>query len=695
MVRAFTTFYGNGPNGDGDTSTTGQSGDQGEYVDVTLNKYAVLVTQSTVRTTAEKPAFKAIATNGDSASLEETSFAQGLLDFYSRSLAIPDRDYEMVQTGDMMMEGWQVHGWDTTKGKNLTDFIEGAALNEGDVDIHSTTPFRVAYDPDAESVDRLQWFAFRRRFNRHDLAKSIEARYPEAAEKLRDMTGNATVEWGEDGADEFSGMGVNTSRDVSEDLVWVWEFRHLPTASLPNGRLVRFVTAECVVYDSFELATGEDGQPSFKDHGYPYGRDDLHAYRYSPMTVVGSIAGHAPSVDLLGLQELKDTVATQAATAANAGGITNLWTRSGDKVSLGSVVGAMNFLQSQNKPEVLDGVQLSDQIPPFDAMLDKNMQERMGESDVSMGNVPKGMPGNLAALLEAKTVQYNSRGQASYAHVLERSRTGMLKLLQRFATTERVAVLGGKANEYKHVTWTNEKLKNVDRFVVEAVNPLTQTYSGRMEAADQLLDKGLVDDPKQYLLVRETGRLEPMLESDEATLMSIRREREQLQLGIGLPPVDPEASFNAAAKAMAAGQPPPGPLFSDDGQPHVRPLLYDKHWRYIPEDLGVLAMPQTRDNPKIVEAVTGVVEERRRLMRLIGPDMLAVLGCPPEIAAMLMPMPMGPPASSGAPKPGASSETKAPEVAGLPPGAPRIAAPKPAKPPPNPLTGEQAPSPVQ
>ena len=294
MVRAFTTFYGNGPNGDGDTSTTGQSGDQGEYVDVTLNKYAVLVTQSTVRTTAEKPAFKAIATNGDSASLEETSFAQGLLDFYSRSLAIPDRDYEMVQTGDMMMEGWQVHGWDTTKGKNLTDFIEGAALNEGDVDIHSTTPFRVAYDPDAESVDRLQWFAFRRRFNRHDLAKSIEARYPEAAEKLRDMTGNATVEWGEDGADEFSGMGVNTSRDVSEDLVWVWEFRHLPTASLPNGRLVRFVTAECVVYDSFELTTGEDGQPVFKDHGYPYGRD-------LPMTVVGSIAGYAPSVDLLGL----------------------------------------------------------------------------------------------------------------------------------------------------------------------------------------------------------------------------------------------------------------------------------------------------------------------------------------------------------------------------------------------------------
>lgn len=687
MVRGFTAFYGHGPDGTGDTNRTSSSGEQGEYIDVTTNKYAALVTQSTVRTTAEKPAFRAIATNADSASLEEASFAQGLLDVYSNTLAIADRDYEMVQTGDICMEGWEILGWDTTKGKNLTDFAEGAPLNEGDVDVHASTPFRVAYDPDCESVDRLKWVAFKRRFNRFDLSASIKERYPEAAEKLLDMGGgNQEKEW-EDNEDNLSIIRT-THASTSTDLVWVWEFRHLPTASLPKGRLLRYVTAECVVFDSFETKPGENGEVALTDHGYPYD-EDLHAYRYSPQTVLGSIAGHAPSVDLLGLQELKDTVATMAASAANAGGVSNMWVGLGPKPTLGSVIGSFNFIQSANKPELLEGPQLSPQVPAFDLMLDKTMQERMGESDVSMGNVPKGMPGNLAALLEAKTVQYNSRGQASYAHVLERSRTGMLKLLQRFATSERVAVLGGKANGYKHVTWTNEKLKGVDRFVVEAVSPLSQTYSGKMEAADRLLDKGLVADANQYLLLRETGRLEPLLESTEASLMSMRREKEMLQQGIGLPDVDPMASFE---KGM--------PVFVDDRKPHIRPLMYDKHWSIIPEDLGVLAIPSTRDNPKIVQAVTGVVEERVRLLGKMSQLMLAVLGAPPEIREAVMmtqnPMMMGMgPTGTPPPKPGAPSETKQPEVAGLPVGAPRIAAPKPAAPPKNPLTGEQSPSPVE
>ncbi len=685
MLRGFRIYYGHGPDGQGDTSKTGQSGDQGEWVDVTLNKFATLVTQSTVRTTAEKPAFRAIATNADSASLEQASFGQGLLEYYSNTHAIADRDYEMVQIGNICLEGWEIHGWDSTKGKNLTDFAEGEPLNEGDVDVHSSTPFRVAYDPDAESVDKLQWIAFKRRYNRFDLAKGMESKDPVVAQLLLDMAGNAEKEW-EDREDQFDSVNSGNTGTHAADLVWVWEFRHLPTAALPNGRLVRYVNAECVLYDSF--STDESGQ--FKDFGYPYGRDELHAYRYCPETVVGSIAGHAPSKDLQGLQELKDTVATQAATAANAGGVTNMWCGSGGKPTLAGVIGAMNFVQSPQKPEILEGVELSAQIPAFDAMLDKNMQERMGESDVSMGNVPKGMPGNLAALLEAKTVQYNSRGQASYAHVLERSRSGMLKLLQRFAKSDRVAVLGGKANGYKHKTWSAKDISGIDRFVVESVNPLTQTFAGKQTIAESLLSHDLITDPKQYLLYLETGRLEPLTQAIEVHQMAVRKEAELLQDGMDLAPVDVQASFDSSM-----------PVFVDDGKEHIRPVIYDRHWDYIDADLAVMEMPLVRGTAKVA-SIMAVVEERRRLMMKMPPDMLAVLKCPPEIAQSIMmaqnPMMMGmPPPSMGA-KPGAqfgaSGEPKQPAVAGLPVGAPRITAAKPAKPPPNPLTGQQADSPV-
>lgn len=693
MRRGFNTMYGRAPDGTGDTSQTGSSGDQGEYVDVTLNKYATLVTQSTVRTTAEKPAFRAIATNADSASMEQASFAQGLLEYYSNTHSVADRDWEMVEIGEICSEGWEIWGWDSTAGKNLTDFSDEESVNEGDIEVGAYTPFRVAYDPDSESVDRLKWGAFKRRYNRFDLAVGVERRDPLTAQKLRDLTGDTghSREW-DAGEDDLDLGGHNDRTGASADLVWVWEFRHLPTAALPRGRLLRFVNAECVVYDS--MVTNEDG--SIRDEGYPYDDEELHMHRYCPSNVVGSIAGHAPSFDLQGLQELKDTVATMAATAANAGGISNMWIRTGDKPSLTSVSGTMNFLQSANKPEILEGVELSAQIPAFDALLDENMQSRMGESDVSMGDVPKGMPGNLAALLEAKTVQYKSRSQASYAHVLERSRTGMLKLLQRFAKSERVAVLGGVTKGYEHRTWTAEDLTGVDRFVVEAVNPLTQTYAGKCDAAKELLDHGLIDDPKQFLLLRETGRLEPLLESATAMLLGIRKEKEMLTKGIGLAPLDVEASFTASVDGK------PSPVFVDDGKPHVRPLIYDQHWHHILEDLGVVASAQARADGKIVEAVMGVVEERVRLMKLVDPVMLAVLKYPPEIAQAIMTaqQPMMPPVpgettGTPPPKPGASDSTKQPEQTGLPNGAPRITAAKPAKPPKNPITGEQSPSPVE
>jgi len=687
MRRGFSTMYGRAPDGQGDTSRTGQSGEQGEYVDVTLNRYATLVNQSVVRTTAEKPAFRAVATNADSASLEQASFGQGLLEYYSNTHSVADRDWEMVEIGVICSEGWEIYGWDATAGKNITDFTDEAALNEGDVEVHATTPFRVAYDPDAESIDRLKWAAYKRRYNRFDLAMSVEARGDATsvatAQKLRDMTADDGLrdDFGAGASDMDLDMDMGAGRyttaaGASADLVWIWELRHLPSPALPNGRLLRFASGDCVVYDG----------------AYPYAADDLHMYRFSPATVVGSIAGHAPSFDLIGLQELKDTVATQAATAANAGGITNLWSRTGDKPSLSQVVGSMNFFQSANKPEKIDGVELSPQIPAFDAMLDENMQSRMGESDVSMGDVPRGMPGNLAALLEAKTVQYASRSQASYAHVLERSRTGILKLLQRFANSERVAVIGGISGDYEHKSWSSKDLRGMDRFIVESVSPISQSYAGRVDSARELLEHGEIT-AQQYLLMKETGRLEPVFEGKLATEMGIRKERQMLAKGIGLSPVDAAESFRKGL-----------PVFVDDGKQHVRPLIYDKHWLHILEDLSALAAPEARDDVTVTVAVLGVVEERVRLMRLVDPVMLAVLGYPPEIQQAItmsemseMPGRMRP---SAAPAPGGTDEsgdTSAPRagIQGLPSGAPSISAPKPAKPPRDPITGVQAPSPVE
>ncbi len=701
MVRNWRTYYGYGPDGNGDTNQTSQSGEQGEYVDVTTNDFATLLTQTAVLTTADKPAFKAIATNADFDSMAQASFAQNLLEFYDKKHAVMDRDYEAVLTGLLSSQGWEIQGWDPTAGKSLTDFVEGQATNEGDISIHTTTPFRVAYDPDCVDVDKLQWLAFKTRYNRFDLAHNCEVKKPKVAEKLRAMSDNVSPDKDDIETDGFeANRQGSATKSCSSDLIWVWEFRHLPSPALPNGRLVRFVSSECVIYDSISHALDESGQPvidesgapQIQDSGYPYG-NSLLADAYSPDVSIGGVGGHTAANDLTGLQECKDTIATQAASASNAGGISNLWTQDGDKPRVSAVIGAMNFVQSKTEPKPIKGIELSAQVPAFEQMVDRLMVRRMGQSDVSMGEVPKGMPGNLAALLEAKTVQYHSRGQASLTNMRAKRATGTLKLLQRFANTERVAVLGGKSNEWKYKQWSAKDISGVDRFVVEPVSPLTQTYAGKMDAAKDLLDHGIVKDGQQYLTLRETGRLEPLTDDVEANNMRIRKEKEMLQEGIGLPPVEPRESMLKGVPVFM--EPPPGP----DGKPGqcIRPLATDTHWSDINAYLGVAAMPMARDNPKLIAAVMGVVEEKLRLLKAMDPVMMAVRGCPPEIAQAVMQlrMPMMPPGMppdvSGPPKPGATDSTKQPEQAGLPSGAPRIAA---AKPPKNPLTGEQAPAPI-
>ena len=213
MTRSWRAYYGFAPDGNGDTSQTGQSGDQGEYVDVTTNDFATLVTQTAVLTTQNKPALHAIATNADFDSLAQTEFAQGLLEFYDKKLSVQDRDFEMVLIGLLSSEGWEIEGWDATGGKSLTDFVADApALNEGDIRVHSTTLFQVTFsDFDAQDIDSLQWIAFKRRYNRFDLAKTIELSKPDVAEKLRAMSSDST-------AKEFSdieGDGFEVNRNAA------------------------------------------------------------------------------------------------------------------------------------------------------------------------------------------------------------------------------------------------------------------------------------------------------------------------------------------------------------------------------------------------------------------------------------------------------------------------------------------------
>ena len=681
-ARSVRAFYGWAPDGLGDTAQVKAAGKQGEVADLTTNDFAALVQQTVVMITSQRPTFKAVAANTDFSSMAQAQLADGLLEFYDRQFNLADREHEITLGGVLASEAWAVQGWDQTAGAEqgvepvtLPNGEEGLkAINQGEPYLWTVPMWDCAYEAELPDPAAMRWFAFRRKFSRHDLA----AAFPTYSDEiLRAPPGDYT---GEDWQDIDSKVlpGQNPISKRSNDMVTVWEFRHLPSPALPPGRLVRVLNARCVLYDSMrEDAQGRMG-------AYPY--DILHAERLVPEVVVGGIAGHSSHFDLLGLQESLDMVARMAATAAQAGGVTNMWSPPGDIPQVAEVASGMNFIVSVTRPEPIKGPQLDPQAVAFADMCIQRQRRRIGLNDVALGEPTKGMPASLAALLQAQAIQFHSRLQSSYQRLIEATRTGLLKLLKKFASAPRTAIIAGKANSWALKEWQSKDIEGVDRVVVEAINPLMRTQAGRMSFAELMLQHNLIRDPKQILTLIATGRLEPTYQPEEANNMRVDKEKEMLMRGVGPPPIDPVASLPNPANPSGF------PVFVDDGQEHIWPMISDPHWSDIPQYLSVAQSPEGRSGPAgaaMVKAVTSLVQIKLLMWRSMDPALIAVQGgqpCPPQFAPPPMPPPTKGDGNGPVPNAGDAKPVKNPQLEG----APSIPLPKP---PTNPITGERPPAP--
>lgn len=664
MRRTWKAYQGWGPRADADASKALAAGGSGEMVALNVNQFAAMVNQAVVLTTSNKPAVKAIPANGDFESLAQAQLAESLNDYYDRELAVSDREREGTLGMVLMSEAWEVLDWDATAGAPYMPTETGETQRTGDVRLYCLTPFDVAVDPDAADPESHTWFAWRRRVNRWDLA----AKYPN---KRTELIGARTHDAVKD-TDDGERFELRAKRDTSSesDCVYLWELRHLKTPALPNGRRILFVDEKCALADT----VGKSEAGEVQDFGYPFG-EELYAYSAAPERIPGTPDGHTSFFDLLSLQQGVDLAASIMMSAINAGGLQNLYVPRGANVTANKLTGALNIIEYDGAtlPKAESNVAINPVVQAWAEMCVQWMRQRVSLNDVVMGEPSKGMPAQAMALLRAQAVEFHSHLQAAYERMVQRTRTGILKMLKQYAKTERVALIAGKGNSWALKHFTRDDLKGVDRFVVEPVSPVLKTLAGKVSFAQPLLENGAIGLQEYFQLV-ETGRMEPILRFAQDNQARIQREKEMLMRGVGLAPVQLDQMTGAPA-LDAQGM----PLFADDGQEHLRPLITDTHWIDIPEYLGVLAMPEVRDNPAVVEAVTTVVDFKLRLWRSMDPGLIMLLkGVPPPPPPGMM---MG---ATPPPAPGAGTPTAPPL-----PGASSPSGPSLPKPPKNPLTGEQ------
>ena len=675
-LSALRAYHGWGPQGLGDTSQLGQSGLTAEYTEMAVPEFAGLVEQSFAQLTSTKAAFMAVPKAGDYESQAAAKFADSLLDSYDRDNGIEECEDEATLTGLLCSEAGVVTSWDRQAGSPLA--VDGSKVAyEGDVRADVLLPWDVVFDVDLNHKKDMQWVAYCRPVSRWDLIASCapteaptdpaQAQAYEAEAQRRQQLQDAIKAF-EETDDEFTDVrsflrggrtGLNSV--ASRDLVPLWTLRHMPTPALPQGRVVEFLDENAVLYDSAALGVG-----------YPF--DGLCVRFFEPSKTVGTASGHTMTWDLLGMAEAVDMVATAMATAASVSAISNIWTPPGANLTARTLADGLNLIESTVKPEALHAVQVDPQAVAMLESWRSWMQRRMGLNDVAMGDPTKGMPAQLAALLDAKVVQFWSRAIKSLTVMRAGVRTDIIGILKRMANAPRMATLAGKDKSWALKEWNKEKLQAVARVTVEPISAVSKTLAGKLAMADALLERGLLKTPEEYLTVKNTGKLEKLTEWQDMNLLRIQREKDMLRQGIGMPPIDAQATEQAMMM-----DPEALPVFAAVEGEFIRPSIVDTPWLDIPEYAAVMASPESRNDAKVMAACTDAIQFKVSLWRVMPPEVIAALGgYPPPPPGDMAPEVM-PADASEAPMPGGES----------PEGVRRI---NPPKPPPNPLTGEQAPA---
>jgi hypothetical protein len=229
-----------------------------------------------------------------------------------------------------------------------------------------------------------------------------------------------------------------------------------------------------------------------------------------------------------------------------------------------------------------------------------------------------------------------------------------------------MVTISGVANKAEAKQFKNTDIDGIDRVIVEDGNPLTQTLAGRIQVAQDLVQAGLATK-EEYLNVLMTGQLEPVYQFENAQVMRIKEENEQMQKG-------------KPVKAMST----------------------DNHPLDIREHIVLLNSPEVRNDPNpnnpIKLAVTQHVLEHLNMWSSIDPRLGVALGIspappPPAMNGMPPGMPPPPPGAPGSnsgkenpagakapgipgmaanPQPGAAPAVAPPSQPVLPPGSPAM-----------------------
>lgn len=623
--KSYDLYYGDHVEGQSGSELS-DVGEDSELTAFGVNYYRNLVRHVLALTCAQKPAYDFRAVNSDVKSTQQARLANNIIDMYLVEKRLGRHQKLAAEKSLVFKVGYTYTTWNPAGGRpyavdqreTSSGEIHEKVVYEGDADICSPSPWHVGYDPNLKDWTKNKWVWVLGFENKFDLA----TRYPEKADEIISLDPQSVID--DINFKRFTSLEF-VDADAESELIPVFEFYHLPTDALPEGKYVKFCGSGTALYEG----------------AYQY-KKKLPIQRITPGEKFDSAEGYSEFKDIMVLQTVLNTLYSTVFNNQQAFGVQAIWMPEGCNLSteqMGQGLAVLKGGLPGTKPEAL-------QLTATPAEIFKNMDyvEKAMEKIVGINSVIRGDPdhslksGVALGRLQAMAIQFSSNFQQAWAEIQEDVGTFLMYILQDYAKTERMVAIAGKFNRGTMKSFTGKDLDLIDRVVCDLGNPLSRTFSGRMELADKFYEKGEIN-AKQYIQVIQTGQVDSVFQGEEIRLELPQKENEILR----------------------------------DGQP-VKAMVGDLHILHAKEHGALLADPELRERanagePEAVQIVKNVMDhimEHKSFHESQQPFWFVVSGeqPPPPQAGP----PPGGPGGPGGPPPPPMEGWQDPSQMGPPPG---------------------------
>lgn len=598
--RAHQAFYSLSESGSHEASSVIEFGDNGEMLGVRSNQARSIIRYILTSATADRPAWQPKATSATASAMAQVSTARTLLDYYMTKKGFEQALISCALRSLIYGKGYLWETWDFTAGAKDPTTAEA----QGDVIVKALSPIDVVCDQDRAPGEH-DWFIIRTYRNKWDLAAQYAPEGNIELEELRDQI----ISMEDSGIEADLQLKSNLSLGkilTKRDDVAEWHLLHRPTPAMPKGKYVRMTGRDILLFEG------------------PLPFTDLHVYDMTPEEFIeaGNL-GYGAIWEIMGLQQVYDGMLSTGVTNFDAMGTNDIMLADGVNLGYEEIRDGLNVIRHprDQKPEVLEKFQLGDSFFKLFTTIRENMQLALGVNNVVRGDPEASLKsGSALALIQAQAVHFQSSFQGEYTRLQERSATGLIQLLKRFASAERLSSIVGAYESDALKAFKAEDINQIERVDVEVGNPIFRTVAGKFDIATQLLERGLIKDVNQYYQVLETGRLEPISDPARRAAQRVKEENELLMKG---PPVTPAVD---QMTGMPKVDPMTGlPIMQVEGIPVV--ITQDPH-AHIAGHASVLDSQDALNNEAVVSAVTAHIMEHVRVWKSADPELLLLLGFP-------------------------------------------------------------------